>query len=290
MIEFLLTLAVSFSYLTAVVFWLATWTFLAAVVVLTMFSRVLMEKGDFEYAVHCLLRVPKALFQLAFMLDDCYQADGSRRWNGGDEVGIYLRSGVYRTVCAPYVSMRVARMVYFLTVLSVLLLPIFLMIYTCLKCFRRNRAADALHRVPETDRLLNLQSYQGQTLEDALHEEDNIDVEKERDENALPDQALPYRSLSAFQRRWALWCKATFDCNPRTRSSAQVAAVKLGLQKELRKNKVRDAHIAVMADRIVQLAFLPLRAELEARDMLDHHVVRAAIAEYRSAPAPANTD
>jgi hypothetical protein len=96
----------------------------------------------------------------------------------------------------------------------------------------------------------------------------------------------PFRSLTNHQRYWVYWCKSTFNCTVEARSEpAQVMMVRQQLQKEMRNKGVRFAHIATTVDRIVELAFTPLDAEVNAQYLRWSASIMQQVADYKRAVA-----
>jgi hypothetical protein len=94
----------------------------------------------------------------------------------------------------------------------------------------------------------------------------------------------PFRSLTNHQRYWVYWCKSVFTCTVEARSEpAQVMMVRQQLQKEMRNKGVRLVHIATTIDRIVELAFTPLDAEVHAQYLRWSSTIQQQVADYKRA-------
>jgi hypothetical protein len=94
----------------------------------------------------------------------------------------------------------------------------------------------------------------------------------------------PFRSLTNHQRYWVYWCKSMFCCTPEARLEvAQVMLVRKKLQDEMRNKGVRFAHIATTVDRIVELAFTPLDAEVNAQYLRWSSTIQKQLRDYKEA-------
>jgi len=118
---------------------------------------------------------------------------------------------------------------------------------------------------------------------------DNVvqdDIDDEDADPAFEERDLPVGHPSRFVRRWAFWAKANFDCRPESHTPAQEAVVREAIQRELRRQHVRHADVALHLDLMVVTAFTPLRSEVEARLAANAEAARRARLEYQLAAIP----